>query len=74
MGQDFSTFRDNVRLLVLAEGISQRQLAAKIGVSQSHFSRVMSGDRDPSLDIVCAISRRYHRKMDDLLNKKVLKA
>jgi transcriptional regulator with XRE-family HTH domain len=72
--KDFSTFRDNVRLLITSEGITQSQLAEKIGISESYMSRIMTGERPPSLDVVFSISKRYKRKMDDLINKSVLRA
>ena len=72
--KDFSTFRDNVRLLITSEGITQSQLAEKIGISESYMSRIMTGERTPSLDVVFSISKRYKRKMDDLINKSVLRA
>ncbi len=71
--KDFSIFRNNVRHLMLSEGITQAQLATKIGISESYMSRIMSGDRSPSLDVVFSISKRYKRKMDDLINKSVLR-
>jgi transcriptional regulator with XRE-family HTH domain len=71
--KDFSTFRENVRLLITSEGITQSQLAEKIGISESYMSRIMTGERPPSLDVVFSISKRYKRKMDDLINKSVLR-
>lgn len=71
--KQFDTFRENVKHLMISEGITQKELADKIGISESYMSRIMSGCREPSLDVVFSIAKRYKRKVDDIVNKSVLR-
>ena len=41
-----------IRVVRSAHGLSQRQLAGRIGVSPSHLSLIESGKRDPSLKVL----------------------
>ena len=41
-----------IRVVRSAHGLSQRQLADRIGVSPSHLSLIESGKRDPSLKLL----------------------
>ena len=41
-----------IRVVRSAHGLSQRQLADRIGVSPSHLSLLESGKRDPSLKLL----------------------
>ena len=45
-----------IRFVRSAHGLSQRQLADRLGVSPSHLSLVESGKRDPSLKLLEEIS------------------
>ncbi len=45
-----------LRVVRSAHGLTQRQLADRIGISASHLSLVESGKRDPSLKVLQEIS------------------
>ena len=71
--KQLENFRANVRQLMAAEGISQRQLSEDIGLDRSSISRMLTGEREPTLEFVLAVSNRFNRKVDDLIKKSLLK-
>ncbi len=64
-------FRENIDHLMVAEKISQRKLAADIGISRTSLSRILCGERRITVEALQAISKRFGRKMDDLINKRL---
>lgn len=71
--KQLENFRANVRQLMATEGISQRQLSEDIGLDRSSISRMLNGEREPTLEFVLAVSNRFKRKVDDLIKKSLLK-
>lgn len=66
-------FRANLRALMGAEGLSQAKLAKEMGIDRSVISRIIAGEREPTLEQALAIASRFRRKFDDLINKTVIK-
>ena len=58
-----------LKKLRLIYGLSQKQVAEKLGMSPSIVSAYETGERTPSLDILLAISYLYNCKTDYLLRK-----
>lgn len=48
-------------------GISQKQLAQRIGVTESVISRYISGEREPKPDVLANIATALHTTSDFLL-------
>lgn len=71
--KQLENFRANVRQLMAAEGISQRKLSEDIRLDRSSISRMLSGEREPTLEFVLAVANRFNRKVDDLIKKSLLK-
>lgn len=51
---DADGVRKRLRLLMALRGLSQKQVATDIGVSQAFVSAVLGGDKEPS-DKICAL-------------------
>lgn len=48
-------------------GMTQKELASRIGVTEAVISRYISGDRDPKPDILANIATALHTTSDFLL-------
>lgn len=51
--------KDRILQLMQAEGLSNSEFAAKIGISASSLSHIFSGRNKPSLDVVTGIHKAY---------------
>lgn len=49
------------------KGITQKELAARIGVTEAVISRYISGERDPKPEIIANIATALHTTSDYLL-------
>lgn len=57
--------------LRLKYGFSQREVSRRTGISQTSICQYESGDRDPSIDALIALSHLYHCSIDYLLKSNV---
>ncbi len=48
---------DSLSALRLLAGLSQSQLAERVGTSQSHIARIEAGQTDPSTDVISRIAK-----------------
>jgi len=55
--------------LRLQHGLSQRAVAARLGLSPSVISGYETGERCPSVDVLLSLSRLYGRSCDYLLGR-----
>jgi transcriptional regulator with XRE-family HTH domain len=60
-------FIKNLSALLEEEGITQRELAEKIGVTEVTISRYLSGERNPRIEIVSKIANFFNVTVDYLL-------
>lgn len=60
-------FGKRLRSLRLQNNLSQKQLAAQIGVRNSIISFYEMGDRQPSLDIIIKLASVFHVSADYLM-------
>ena len=60
---------EKLKMLRSKYGYSQKQVAAKAGVSASIISGYETGERTPSTDILLSLSNIYHCSVDYLLGK-----
>lgn len=60
-------FIKNLSNLLEEEGITQRELAEKIGVTEVTISRYLSGERNPRIEIVSKIANFFNVTTDYLL-------
>ena len=51
-----------------AQGMTQKQLAAVTGLSESLISRMVSGERSGRVDSWLKISKALHVRLDDLIS------
>lgn len=56
------------------KGISQSDLAAQVGITQEHVSRIENGKYSPRLDIIAKIAEVLACKVDDFLSFDHLKS
>ncbi|KHE70704.1 hypothetical protein LD39_11265 [Halobacillus sp. BBL2006] len=47
-------------------GLSQQQLANKVGIHRAYLSNVESGKHNPSLETAAKIARELNRTVEDL--------
>lgn len=63
-------FADNLISLRKCCGMSQEELAAKIGVSRQTLSKYETGESVPDIDKCNAIAKVFGTTMDELINYK----
>ncbi len=61
-------FGKKLKALRTGQGLSQRQLADRLGIAKSVVSYYESGDRYPSYDVLVKITRTFHVTTDYLLD------
>jgi transcriptional regulator with XRE-family HTH domain len=71
--KQLETFSANLRALMGAEKLSQSELARQVGIDRASINRIVNGERMPTLEQALAIAKRFRRKVDDLINKTVVK-
>ena len=60
-------FHETLAALRKARGVSQRQVAADLGISQALLSHYENGAREPGLAFVCRVCEYYGVSADYLL-------
>lgn len=61
-------FGEKLKALRTGQGLSQRQLAERLGIAKSVISYYESGDRYPSYDVLVKITHLFHVTTDYLLD------
>ncbi len=64
-------FGENLQKLRKEQGISQEQLAEKLGVTRQSVSKWESGSSYPEMDKIVALCNLFHCDLDVLINKDV---
>jgi plasmid maintenance system antidote protein VapI len=62
------TFARNLRICAAAEGIQQKELAAAFGVNPTTISRIFTGDRAATFEVVLAAAKRYGKSVEAFIN------
>ena len=65
---DYYLIGQKIRKYRKAQGISQEQLAERIGVSVTHMSHIETGNTKLSLSVFVAIADSLNVRTDDLLS------
>lgn len=60
-------FGEKLRKLREKHGLSYRQLAAQLGVDNSHLANIESGRRNPSPDLIILIADFFNVPLDELM-------
>ena len=68
------TFCENLNLLAMEKGISQKEICEATDISQATFSKMMHGNRNPSLDTVYKIAKYFDVSIDELVGIKAEKS
>lgn len=68
------TFCENLNLLAREKGISQKEICEATDISQATFSKMMHGNRNPSLDTVYKIAKYFDVSIDELVGIKAEKS
>lgn len=63
------SFKDELRALRLQDGLSQGELAKKLGVGRSTVSMYESGQREPDFEMLEKIADYFNVEMSRLLSK-----
>jgi len=66
------SFHETLAALRHAQGMSQRQVAAALGISQALLSHYENGSREPGLGFVCRVCDYYGVTADYLLGRSEL--
>ena len=61
---------EHIRALRINLGLSQQELARKIGTSQQHVSFIENNERLPSLKILRKIAETFQVTIDELVSEK----
>ncbi len=59
---------NDVRLLRMDSGMSQRQLAEILNVSRQTVNSIETGRYDPSLPLAITIARHFHRTVEEIFH------
>ena len=62
------TFARNLRICAAAEGIQQKELAEALGTNRTTISRIFTGDRAATFEIVLAAAQRYGKSVEAFIN------
>ena len=62
---------EKLQLLRTRNGLSQKQVAVRLGVSSSIISGYETGERTPSAEMLLAISYLYNCSVDYLLGRQI---
>jgi len=65
----YSTFVDNVRERMADLGLSQKELAAKMDVTPSYVSQILSGHRRPGFESLDAFAEALEVRPEDLISE-----
>jgi len=65
----YSTFVDNVRERMADLELSQKQLAAKMDVTPSYVSQILSGHRRPGFESLDAFAEALDVRPEDLISE-----
>lgn len=60
-------FRENLRLAMKSEGITQREMAKRVRVSYPFVNRILKGKTTPDLDLCDKLAERVGFSLDVLL-------
>lgn len=60
----------NIKKLREAEGLTQTELAERLGVDQSMISHIENGRKDPGVKLLIDIAEVLHCTTDELVAKK----
>ncbi|MPM11437.1 hypothetical protein SDC9_57781 [bioreactor metagenome] len=63
-----SYFSDRLKALRTEHGLTQKQIADEIGISQGTYSSLENGKSEPSLDTLKAFSSYYNEYIDSLVS------
>lgn len=66
MGNE-NTFPERLETLLKERGITQLELAARVGVTRAAMSRYVSGDREPRFATLLRIAQELEVDLDELL-------
>lgn len=61
---------ENLKRLMDDEGLTQKQLAKEIGVSQSAISAWLSGKKEPCINSLWLLAERFDCSVDELIGRK----
>ena len=64
---DYSIFRENLRRLISARGLTVKGFGEEINVTSATLSRYLSGNRTPDLPYVVKIAQYFNVSIDWLL-------
>ena len=67
--QQKETFARNLRIAAASEGLLQRELAAELGTNPTTISRICSGERAATFEIVLAAAQRFGTSVERLINE-----
>lgn len=64
---DYYAIGQRIRKIRKAKGLSQEQIAAKVGISVTHMSHIETGNTKLSLEVFAAIADTLDCRADELL-------
>lgn len=63
---------ENLRNLAKQQGITQRELAAKVGYSEAAVSKYFKGLQFPSIDFLFQLKKNYNISIDEFISRRIL--
>ena len=60
-------FGERLQSILQSRGVTQRELAARIGTTEATICRYVTGDREPKADMLANIATALHTTSDYLL-------
>jgi len=64
---DGSKFSDNLRALLSSHNVSQKELAEKIGTTETSMSRYVNGERKPNIEVAVKIANALGVGIEELV-------
>lgn len=60
-------FEERLRMIMIEQGLSQKELALKANITEASMSKYLSGNRTPRVDVIINLSKALGITTDELL-------
>ena len=69
MGAIQMEFEERLKNIMIKQGLTQKELAIRSGITEASMSKYLSGERTPRIDVILNLSRALEITTDELLGE-----
>lgn len=63
------TFEEKLKSIMQKQGLTQKELAIRSGITEASMSKYLNGERTPRIDVIINLSRALEVTTDELLGE-----